>query len=77
MRTYRSSEMSVEDFVDTLRAIFEDSVDPLDSASDIVPTLAELLDNEEKRIELLRTWQNSDVRYHSAWSTRSPLTSSC
>ena len=53
MKSYRSSESSAEDLIKTLSSILDDQVD---LTGKIVYNTADLLDNNDKRIELLRSW---------------------
>ena len=53
VKSYRASESSAEDMIGTLYSIFDDQVD---MTGKIVYNTADLLDNNDKRLELLNTW---------------------
>lgn len=59
VRGFRSSEMAAEDLVDTLGHIFDHQ---LDVTNGIITTLAELLDDVEKRQYLLTAWQDVQIQ---------------
>lgn len=58
VRGYRASETSAKDVVETFFHAFNDRIEVTGT---ILSALADILDNEEKKTELLRVWNNFKV----------------